>query len=403
MSGRGLVHPCKAATSPDLYEGVDMDTIKLLLVEDNPADALCLKEVLGGVAGTVFAITHMETLTEAQGSLENKDFDAVVLDLGLPDSQGLSTFAQLQHSTPTTPIVVLSALDDEILAKEAVRKGAQDYIVKDKWDGVLLSRSINYAISRKQTEEALRKNEERYRTLLQNIAHQFRQPLAIIGGFARRTAKEAESSDKLDAQSIERSSRIITQEVHRLEQILNELIDFTHRESVRLESVNPNEMIEYVLDMNRTKLEEKNLRVHTRLGIDIDDIPLEPDRFQQVVRNLIANAIEASPVDAVISIETRATIPGEEARQNGKFDSHAYFEMRIHNFGQGIPPEDMERIFDPFFTTKGCGTGMGLTLARKIVEDHGGSLSLKSDKAGTIATVCLPVWQVTEIVTTSLQ
>jgi DNA-binding response OmpR family regulator len=204
-----------------------MDTVRLLLVEDNPVDALCLKEALDRVAGTEFAITHMETLTDAQGSLEKEDFDAVVMDLGLPDSQGLSTFAQLQNSTPTTPIVVLSALDDETLAQEAVRKGAQDYIVKTKWDGIPLSRSINYAIRRKQIEGALRKNEERYRTLVENIAHQFRHPLAIIGSFARRIAKEAESSDRLDTVSIEKSSRIITPEIHRLEQILNGLIDFT--------------------------------------------------------------------------------------------------------------------------------------------------------------------------------
>jgi CheY-like chemotaxis protein len=66
-----------------------MDTVRLLLVEDNPVDALCLKEALGGVAGTEFAITHMETLTDAQGSLEKEDFDAVVMDLGLPVKDGL--------------------------------------------------------------------------------------------------------------------------------------------------------------------------------------------------------------------------------------------------------------------------------------------------------------------------
>ncbi len=138
-----------------------MEIVRLLLVEDNPVDALCLKEALDRIPGTEFAIAQVESLKDAQG-IPEEDFDVVVLDLGLPDSQGLSTFAELQKSAPSAPILILSGLDEEILAQEAVRKGAQDYIVKDKWDGVLLSRSIKYAIRRKQIEQALKKSEEKY-------------------------------------------------------------------------------------------------------------------------------------------------------------------------------------------------------------------------------------------------
>jgi PAS domain S-box-containing protein len=143
-----------------------METVRLLLVEDNPVDALRLKDALEQATGTKFAISHVETLAEAKGLFEKEDFDVVVLDLGLPDSQGLTTFTQLQNSAPTTPIVVLSGLDDETLAMEAVRKGAQDYLLKDKLDGYFLSRSINYAIERKQAEKALRATQERFELAL---------------------------------------------------------------------------------------------------------------------------------------------------------------------------------------------------------------------------------------------
>ena len=125
-----------------------MKTIRLLLVEDNPVDALCLKETMEESEGPNFAISRVETLAEAKGRLEKEEFDVLVLDLGLPDSQGLATFTQIQKSASTTPIVVLSGLDDEAMAIEALRKGAQDYLLKGQWDGPTLSRAINYAIER---------------------------------------------------------------------------------------------------------------------------------------------------------------------------------------------------------------------------------------------------------------
>ena len=151
-----------------------METVRLLLVEDNPVDALCLKQTLEESKGANFAISRVETLAEGKARLEQEDFDVLVLDLGLPDSQGLETFAAFRDCAPATPIVVLSGLEDEDLALEAVRKGAQDYLLKDKYDGYFLSRSINYAIERhrflteqKKVEQALRMSEQRFRAIFE--------------------------------------------------------------------------------------------------------------------------------------------------------------------------------------------------------------------------------------------
>ncbi len=137
-----------------------MEKTHILIVEDNPADALCLKNDLETSNGWNFATLHAETLAEAKKILKNGYFHAVVLDLGLPDSQGLETFLQIQKSAPSTSVVVLSGLDDETLAHEAVRNGAQDYLLKDKYDRQFLSRSIIYAIHRKQAEEETRRLNE---------------------------------------------------------------------------------------------------------------------------------------------------------------------------------------------------------------------------------------------------
>ena len=127
-----------------------METIRLLIVEDNPVDALSLKKALQQAKGANFAISHVETLAEAKESLENGDFHVLVLDLGLPDSQGLETVLKVQKSAPDLPIVVVSGLDDESLAIETVKNGAQDYLIKDKWDAQLILRALYYAIQRHQ-------------------------------------------------------------------------------------------------------------------------------------------------------------------------------------------------------------------------------------------------------------
>ena len=127
-----------------------METIRILIVEDNPVDALSLKKALQQAKGANFAISHVETLAEAKESLENGDFHVLVLDLGLPDSRGLETVLKVQKSAPDLPIVVVSGLDDESLAIEAVKNGAQDYLIKDKWDAQLIIRALYYAIQRHQ-------------------------------------------------------------------------------------------------------------------------------------------------------------------------------------------------------------------------------------------------------------
>ncbi len=129
--------------------------INILLIEDNPDDAFLIQQMLAEV-GEPFAWAHTERLSTGLEHLTANSLDAVLLDLGLPDSQGMDTLVRVHALAPRVPIVVLSGLDDEILAVKAVSGGAQDYLVKGQADGHLLARAIRYAIERKQVEEALR-------------------------------------------------------------------------------------------------------------------------------------------------------------------------------------------------------------------------------------------------------
>ncbi|MDM9381385.1 response regulator [Chlorogloeopsis sp. ULAP01] len=142
--------------------------LKILLVEDNPADIRLLQEFLWEVTSAQFQLISVEKLDEALEILKQKSFDVILLDLSLPDSQGLETFLKIHLQVPAIPIIVLTGLDDENLATRAMQEGAQDYLIKGQVNGDLLVRCMRYAIERQRIEEALRQSEERFRVALKN-------------------------------------------------------------------------------------------------------------------------------------------------------------------------------------------------------------------------------------------
>ncbi len=147
--------------------------ISVLLIEDNPTDALAIKIMLES-AELPFALETANKLTTGMEILTEKDIDIILLDLGLPDTKGLKTFDKLQVGSPDVPIVIYTGLEDEELAIKALKKGAQDYLVKGKIDSGLLMRALRYAIERhrlrielKRKTDELRESEMRFRTLLE--------------------------------------------------------------------------------------------------------------------------------------------------------------------------------------------------------------------------------------------
>jgi two-component system, cell cycle sensor histidine kinase and response regulator CckA len=159
-------------------------TIKLLLVEDNPGDVLLLQETLSEISLVTFALVNVERLSEALKQLQTEVFDVILLDLALPDSQGLESFAKIYQQVPLTPIVVLTGISDETTAIKAMQAGAQDYLVKGRVSGGdLLLRSIRYAIERKRAEAILQKRERELRTLTEHapdIISRFDQDLKYL-------------------------------------------------------------------------------------------------------------------------------------------------------------------------------------------------------------------------------
>ena len=136
-------------------------SINLLLLEDNPGDARLIREQLADT-DVSFNLQCVDLLSKGLKCLVSQNIDAVLLDLGLPDNQGLGAIKYLRAKKASIPIIVLTGLNDESVAIEAVRRGAQDYLIKGSITGSMLSRVIRYAIERKNYEEELKRSLEKF-------------------------------------------------------------------------------------------------------------------------------------------------------------------------------------------------------------------------------------------------
>ncbi len=157
-------------------------SMRVLLVEDEPAYADVLREQLTELGTQEVQVAHVTSLRAADRSLREESFDLGLLDLNLPDSEGLQTYSRFREAAPRLPVIVVTGLDDANLALTAMREGAQDYLVKGELGAKLLHRAIRYAIERKRAEEAVRQSEEFFRLIAENVT----DLIAVIDQDGRR-------------------------------------------------------------------------------------------------------------------------------------------------------------------------------------------------------------------------
>ena len=170
--------------------------IRVLLIEDDPDQAAWISRFLHNAARQ-FTVTWARTLAEAVARLAESDYDVSVVDLGLPDSHGLTTFDAVFTAAPHIPAVVITSDDNEEVALAALRRGAQDYLVKGDLRGPLIPRSLCHAIERHRLEEQLRQSQknEAIGALADGIAHEFNNLLQVIVGYTHYALEEISSTD----------------------------------------------------------------------------------------------------------------------------------------------------------------------------------------------------------------
>lgn len=355
--------------------------MKVLLVEDNPGDIRLIREMFGEAEADHFDLMCAENLAGALKCLDEASVDVILLDLSLPDSQGLDTFTKINSRVPAVPVVVLSGFGDEAFAVEAVGRGAQDYLTKGKTDSNLLVRSLRYAVERQRTENALVQG-ERLRALgemASGVAHDFNNVLAVILGRVELALEDA-TDDRLkkDLKIIEQTALDASGMVRRLQEFSRVRVGHA------LEPVDINQLVQHALQMVESRQVQSketdaiNIEIVTDLSGE-GSVLGDAAELKQALVNILFNSLDAMPKGGKITVSSR--------HDNGSV------VISVTDTGEGIPDEIKGKIFDPFFTTRGSkGIGLGLSVTYGIINRHGGKIDFSSTAGeGTTFTIQLPI------------
>jgi hypothetical protein len=195
-----------------------------------------------------------------------------------------------------------------------------------------------------------------------HLAHEIRNPLTVIGGFAASIARRYKDDPRTH-----RNASMIYEEVQRLERTLVNVLDYTRPLRPNKKLIALNDTVRDTLDQFAGQLEQEDIALQTALADDLPPVPADPEMIKQVVINLVKNAVEGmQDKGGALSV---ATARGDEED----------VELLVTDTGAGMEPETLENLFSPFFTTKIGGVGLGLSVTRRIVEQHGGRISVESE------------------------
>ncbi len=204
------------------------------------------------------------------------------------------------------------------------------------------------------------------------VSHEIKNPLMVIGGFANQLERNPQVPE-----AAKEKLHIISSEVKRLETFLGELRDFTRPAAPAKKETDLNMIVTEVQAMMAETAQETDIRLVTQLEQGMQPVTLDPNQMKQVLINLVKNAMEAMDRGGEIVVAT--------STYNGRVC------LSVSDTGKGIQPEILREIFNPFFTTKKSGTGLGLAVINKIVEDHHGTISVESTMGeGSKFTITLP-------------
>lgn len=375
---------------------MNQTSLQVLLVEDSQTDAQLFHHVFLRAATGPWTLVHAERLSEAIAYCQTQQFDIALVDLRLPDSEGLDTVAQFYEAVPDVPIVILTVFDDEELALQAMAQGAQDYLVKDQVTTQLLRRSIRYTLERSQILQKLKNSEratlaaldkERELNQLKSyfismVSHEFRNPLSILQSLSDLLLRY---DGNISSEKKANYARHIHQTIAHMCQLLDEVILLgkvdTGNFKPELKSLNLeefcNELIESLVfrDGNQHP-------VIASYQLEVKPLKLDANILRHILTNLIANAIKYSPAGKEIRFIA--------SHQNDRL----IFE--ICDEGIGIPEAERHRLFNTFSRCSNVGTiqgtGLGLAIVQRCVDLCGGTVEVESQVGkGTKFTVLLPV------------
>jgi C4-dicarboxylate-specific signal transduction histidine kinase len=375
--------------------------VKVLVIEDSELQVNLIRDMLNEAKDSDFDVSDCGTLADGLKWLGDSQFDAVLLDLTLPDSSGLESCQRVNEASPQTPIVILSGDDAESTVVKAQQLGAEDYLVKGEIGSDLLARSIRYSIARKKAELGLKaaneeleqRVEERTREIvrMQNeaslrqqelahasrlatlgemasgLAHELNQPLMAIIGYTDHCIHAIENQTD-DPERMTTILRDTSREAKRAGEVIKRLRRLVSKNITSRETSDLNEIVRESVELLKPGMD---IAINLELSDSLTETTVDRIQLQQVVLNLGQNAIQA--------MESNEGQPTNLTVRSGQVDEELFVE--VVDTGPGLSPENIERLFDPFFTrNKPEGLGLGLAISKKIVEAHDGELTVQANE-----------------------
>ena len=387
-----------------LQSNIEQKVIRILLIEDDVAEARLIKEILHNFNLNQFSLTHVTRLQNGLNQLKQEHFDLILLDLTLPDSQGLASVELIVQNFAHLPIVVLTNTNDNQQAIEAVRQGAQDYLVKRKINIDVLVRSIQYAIERQKASDLLRETNENLMNQIQQktaelmkakeinhfqselvsmFSHDFRSPLTTVLSCAELLQNKG---DRLNEEKKVYLFQMLRNASKNMVQLLDEvlLVGQTDADTFRcnLTPLNLELFCLELVEQLQFNADKKQIQIVFDVQGKIKQSAWDEGLLRHILGNLLANAIKYSPNGKQVKFDL---IPQSQV-----------MVFRIQDWGIGIPETYYQNLFQPFHRASNVGripgTGLGLAIVKSCVETHKGQIQIDSQvNEGTTVTVTLPL------------
>ena len=379
------------------------EILKVLLVDDEPSLRLTMGEFLKRAGYSVLTAADYDSAA----SYKVEDLDVAVVDINLPGKSGVHLLQKLSGAETYLPVIMITGEPNLSLIPEIVRAGAYDFIAKPITKDVLLNAVRRAAEKKRLTDEKRRLEQEikRYAEELElrvdertaelvethkrlvtqeriaalgraaaQVAHEVKNPLAGLLLYALLLKGKANNFSESETALVDKIVNTINHLNSRVEQILG----FARPVSLTLRSGDLNAIVTDVLELLRPQLTANKVEVRLSMGQQPANALLDESSIRGALMNLMLNAIEAMPNGGVLSVTINQT---DEA-----------VRLEVADTGGGIAEEETKKIFEPFFTTKEQGLGLGMPYAKKIIDQHGGTISLSSQLGkGTTISIALPL------------
>jgi signal transduction histidine kinase len=373
--------------------------LQVLLVEDNAGDARLLREMFSKERPDSFELTHLLRMSEAVNHLAKGGVDIALLDLGLPDAHGLETVRRAHAVAPDVPVIVLTGLDDEALAAEAMKEGAQDYLIKGQIENRALPRALRHAIERQRMQgetDQIRKQQLQLKDdFLSHVSHELRSPLTAIYQFV--TILLDKLAGELNPEQREHLE-IVLRNVKQLQSMISDLLEVTRAQSGKLSvqvcRISLTDAITDTMNTFREPAATKSIHLLQEVPHGFPPVLADPARLRQVLNNLVDNALKFTPPGGTITVE--AKILDETGRSAC---------ISVTDTGCGILVSDQPQIFERLYqapkktSEARSGLGLGLHICKELVTRQDGEIWLDSSlNSGTRFCFTLRVFSVARIV-----